>query len=329
MPMTTPSSPNYIAIIARAAKITWQNKFLWLFGFFLVLGGSGHFYVNSSAPEKYSGGYDVQNTLEEFFAQQETTFLVALGGVVLSIAVALCIAAIFARAGLILSVNRIERGEHPFLGDVLRASRPFFWRLFFLSAIAILSLFAVAVTLFLPIGFLFSAHATVLGIIGALFALLIFIPLVVLVHFLVLYARLYIVIGNLRVRSALERSYALFRKNIGKSFLFTLLLFVANLVIFCATLFILLIIFLPLLFLGFVCYLLFQQIGAIVVALVGIIILLGGFLLIRSIFETFCSTAWVLFFRVIARTPEEPVVVTSVASVKIPDIEQKSLTENA
>ena len=77
-------------------------------------------------------------------------------------------------------------------------------------------------------------------------------------------------------------------------------------------------------------YLIFQKIGAIVVAAIGILVLLAGFLFIRSIFEAFRLTAWVLFFRTIARAPEEPLPAAALALEENSPLEQKFPTpENA
>jgi len=320
---------NYIAIIGHAAKVTWQNKFLWIFGFFLMLGSSGRFSMNIGSNESDSW-HTVQNSIEQFFTQQNAAIITACGIFFLVIAIALIVVAIFARAGLITAVNYIERDEQTTVQRAVRTSRIFFWRLFFLSVIAIFALLTAAITLFLPIGFLFSVHATAFGFLGMILAILIFIPLVILVRFLVLYAQFYIVLGDLHIRSALEQAYNLFRKNIGKSIVFALLLFITSIIILCATLFILLIIFFPFLFLGFVSYLIFQKIGAIVVAAIGILVLLAGFLFIRSIFEAFRLTAWVLFFRTIARAPEEPLPAAALALEENSPLEQKFPTpENA
>ena len=320
---------NYISIIGHAAKVTWQNKFLWIFGFFLMLGNIGRFSINIRLNES-DQWHLMQNSIEQFFMQQNAAIIAVCGILLLAVAIALIVIAIFARAGLITAVNHIERDEQTTIRSAVRTSRIFFWRLFFLSVTAIFALLAAAITLFLPIGFLFSIHATAFGFFSMALAILIFIPLVILVRFLVLYAQFYIVLGDLRIRSALEQAYNLFRKNIGKSILFAILLFITSIVVLCATLFILLIVLFPFLFLGFVSYLIFQKIGAIVVATIGIIVLLAGFLFIRSIFEAFRLTAWALLFRAIARAPEEPYPTAALALEENSPLEQKLPTpENA
>ena len=48
------SKINYLQIIKDAWKITWKNRYLWWFGFFVTLGGGGgmNYFFNSGEEEK-------------------------------------------------------------------------------------------------------------------------------------------------------------------------------------------------------------------------------------------------------------------------------------
>lgn len=243
---------SYGELVRSAFRISWRNKFLWFFGFFVGSGLSSSFNVPSNfggAPQNQ----DVPNfdqlfsTLSQTSSQLDTStpltlqagldggsIALIIGAVVLALVlVVVLIALVFiSQGGLASSVAAIDGGEERRFGETWRAGLSNVLRLilqailFFLISIAVFILVALVAGLPILLTFLLSesvglrvAMSIIFGLIGVLLFVAIVIPLTVISQFAVRE----LVVGRSGAASSIGGAYRLFRRNIGRSLLVWLL----------------------------------------------------------------------------------------------------------
>lgn len=310
----------YLDILKQAALITWKDKFLWFFGFLVFLGSIGSNFDLGGNDES-----DKQQRLQfvgDFFEKNPDIF-VSLGLLLIVFVVTLFLLRILAIASLIRSVNDLNLYRQLSLKIILKQSIPYLKRLLLLELLVSLSLIAVLATVAMPVLYLFSLNAGVLAYLAMTIAVVIVLPLVILAHYLIKYATFYVVLVDAGLKMALESAYVVFAKNIAESLAMSLSVVVA---IFCLLASALLIgIFSAGIFglLGFLAYLIFAKIGAIVVLCIGIVTCIAILGVLFSWFTSFMYTAWLLFFQQIAfeKNGEEKVLeeLESVEEVPSPE----------
>ena len=178
---------NYLELIKKAFQITWSHRYLWWLGLFVALTETGG-YVNYSLNNP-SGNEEANKRMAEFLAVHWQGFLTAFSFILLVLIIFL-ILGIIARGGLIKSVGKILKNEPSDFKSGFKEGRKYFWRIF-LAGLA-LGIFVMAAILILaiPVVFLFVNKAYLSGIILAVIAIIILIPLLFLVSFLRVYGYL-------------------------------------------------------------------------------------------------------------------------------------------
>lgn len=290
----------YIQILKDSWKIIWNNKYLWWFGFFIVLGG----YFNLQLPvnknrdweEKISAGREkILSFLNNHFKW------ITVGLIILAIiAIAILILKIISQVAIIKSVNSLQKGEKSNFSIGFKKGRKYFWKLLVIDLIFGFLALGILVVLFLPVAFLFHIKSYITASLLLILAILIFIPLIILVSFLKKYAYFYLVLAKLGIRRSVESAYQVFRENTLASLIMALLLLVIKII---AGIIMFIIIFpLALIFLlaGLIIYLLLAKIGIFIAAGLGILIFIFIIFLLSSIMTAFFQTAWLLFFKEIA-----------------------------
>lgn len=304
---------NYIDILKRSWKITWNNKHLWWFGLFITLASGGSFNYRGFGSNEQSKNLGEQIMA---FTGQHLAIVLFAGLALLIIFIILGVLSIISRGALIRSAHKITEGTPITFKAGFAFGKKYFWRIFaisvVLSLIALLIIFVMAI----PIVFLFISHSNVLGAILTLLGIILFIPLMILLAYLRIFGTLYVVLGDLAIQPALENAYALFRKNIISSIVMSLVFLITG-IIFCFALLIALIP-LALIFaiIALVFYLLLKAVGLYIIAGLGIITAIVLFIAARSIYETFIQTAWVLFFYEIAKPKIAETVPEAVLEIK-------------
>ncbi len=308
------SNINYLDIIKKAWNITWNNKHLWWFGFFIALAGTG-----SSLNYRNSWTSDQTKVVSEqisSFMSQHVTLMVVLILVAVLIFITLTVLSVISRGALIKSTHTATKNEPTTFKSGFAQGKKYFWRIigisFFLALVALIILFVIAI----PIIFLFASQSYILGAILTIVGIALFIPLVILATYLRIFGDMYVVLGDLAIQPALENAYALFRKNIGVSIVMGLIFIpiaiaaglAGLLVVFCLALIFLIV--------GGIFYLLLGQIGAGIIIAIAIIFFMILFFAARSIYETFAQTVWVLFFHEIAKPKVEEKVTEAVPEIK-------------
>ncbi|MCX6763959.1 MAG: hypothetical protein NTZ97_04530 [Candidatus Moranbacteria bacterium] len=304
---------DFIKIGKQALAIVKKNRYLWWFGFIIALTSL------SGMPFSFN-----KEDLNNEAKQKATDFISSHAVLVASVLIAffiifiiLLILGIAARGAVIYSVNLELKGEKSSFRKGMKIGFRFFWKLLSISWLLGLMVLACIFVMSIPIIFLFANKAFFLGGFLAFIALLILIPLFFLFYFLKRYGYLYVVLGKLSAWAALESAYNLLWKKLRESF-FTALLFAVLGIIFSAAAFILIIpILILFLIIGLILYLIFKTTGIIIAVILGFSIFFIAILFLKSIFEAFYYTAWVLVFHEIAK-PEmkETVKVAEEAETK-------------
>lgn len=289
-------------ILKNSWGISWHNKFLWWFGLFIALGGgSANFRLNLNT--KDFSPEQKEKAIE--FLAQNTNWIIPITTVLVIIFLVLAVVSVIARGALIKSVYHIIQKTPTNFKSGWKEGRKYFWRIFLVSFLMGLSAFLFVIVLAVPIIFLFINKAYFIGGILLILAILILIPLIILISYIGGYSHLYIVLGELSIREAVENAYTLFRQNILSSIIMSLLFFPIGIL----TLFVYLTAFLPFLLvfgsMALVSYFILGKIAAIIIAGVGALLFILCVLVIASFYSVFSQTAWVLFFQEIATPNEE------------------------
>lgn len=288
------NSINYKELIAQAFSLNWKNKFLWFFGFFLFL-SSVVTNVNT-----YNGNFlEKLNLLPSLTAFTQVHPNIFIGMIILFLftIIALFALRIMSTVAITKSVNNINLYRQISIKNIFLETKTSFWRLFWLELLLSLVLAFIIGTLSFPISYLFFLDAKIFAFFLLAFAIVIFIPLILLAFYLRKYAYFFIILGDFKLKVSIESAYLLTIKNMRES----LRMGIANILLEFLFLFILLticianvIIFTPL---ALVSYLLFASIGATTVLVVGIIALTIELIVLFSWYNSFLQTAWFLFFQ--------------------------------
>ncbi len=289
----------FIEILKGAARIIWQNRFLLWFGFLMALGSPGSFNIGGN--EKDFGDQE-----EKFrnFAESHWQAVITLAIIIFAIGIILFLISLVAKAGLVKSVNLISQNKKTSFREGWKSGKKYFGKLFGLSLLFFLVIFVLVVVLAIPVVYLVFAKSWAGAILVGLFAIAIFIPLIFIFSLTKIFAELYIILSDLNILNAVETGYNLLLKNTGNSIIFALLLLAVALaaaIILLPVAGIVLFILVPT---GIVLYYL-SKVAFIMFLGFAIIFFLTAILFISSIFQSFRMTAWVLFFREIAKV-EKP-----------------------
>jgi hypothetical protein len=284
----------YVEILKQAGLIVWQKRFLLWFGLLMALGSPGSFNIGNNNNFGPQG-----DTAKNFFALHWGIVL-ALVVILIVIGIVLFLISLVAKAGLVKSVNLIARSKEASFKGGWRSGRKYLGKIFGLAILFILSIFVVLIVLAIPIIYLAAAKFWFGAILVGLLAIAIFIPLIFIFILTKIYAEFYIVLSGLHVRSAIEAGYDLLTNNILNSLIFALLLIavstVAIIILFLVA-GISLVILVPV---GFVFFYLSKIAFAVFLGL-AILLFLTAILFVSTVFQTFKTAAWTLFFQEIAK----------------------------
>ena len=99
---------NYLAILKRAWSITWSNRYLWWFGFFIALTSSGSLLNYSNRNSNNS--QQIDQNFADFLSQHASWFLIG-ALIIILIFVSLLIMRILSRGALIKSIEKHSKNE--------------------------------------------------------------------------------------------------------------------------------------------------------------------------------------------------------------------------
>ena len=301
------SNIDYLKIFRDALKITWTNRFLWWFGFFMLLTGisnPNYFQKSEGKPLVDWQKFNQQFRLQEFAAIH--TKLLAISG---AIAFVIFILAIFlsliGKGAIIKSTQKLLKKEPTSFATGWKDGRKYFWPNFKITLFSCLALAFCLLILIIPVITLFLNKTYSIAIPLAILATLIIIPLIVIYKYIQNYACLYATLADLRPWIAAENAYALFKKNILASILMSLLFVPLGIISFFAIIALLLAFLVIFGLVGLLFYLILHKIGIAITAISAILLFVFILILFYSFFLAFSQIAWVLFFHVIAKPKEK------------------------
>jgi hypothetical protein len=219
---------NYGDLLSEAFRLTWRNRFLWFFGFFIV-GGGGSF----NFPANF-GGQEMRNPLGpaagplRWISDNLVLFLTAVIAVVVVLTLIFLVLSMISHGALAESVAALHRGETRGFGSAFRAGTANFWRVLGLKVLFLLIALGLMLVIFLPVvlgglaAFTLTDStglrvlAVVLGVIFVFVALVVvFLPFAIINQF----GLRELVVSRRRITESIAGGFRLFRRNIGRSLL--------------------------------------------------------------------------------------------------------------
>ena len=223
---------NYGDLIRDAVRITWRNRYLWFFGFFVGLGSGGGGGGGGGGGRDFEEQSSTEIASVSPLAIQQGLFdnvglIVALVALLLVIFLFFFALYVVSQGGLTESVAAIDRGESRSFSSTWRAGTSYFWgvlgQVLVFLGIALGLLLAVGIPVALLVWGAFITGSTALKVVAVVVAVLvavallivIFIPLAIIRQF----ARRELVVRGENVLASVGSGYRLFLGNMGRSLL--------------------------------------------------------------------------------------------------------------
>jgi hypothetical protein len=219
---------NYGDLLSEAFRLTWRNRYLWFFGFFIA-GGGGSF----NFPANF-GGEEVRNPFGpvagplQWISDNLVLFLTVVISVIVVLALIFLVLSMISQGALAESVAALHRGETRSFGSAFRVGTANFWRVFGLKVLFFLIALGLVLVIFLPVvlGALAAFSLTdstglrvlavVLGVLFVFVALIVvFLPFAIVNQF----GLRELVVSRRRITESIAGGFRLFRRNIGRSLL--------------------------------------------------------------------------------------------------------------
>jgi hypothetical protein len=302
----------YRDIIKQAWRVLWHYPWLWAFGLFAALVGNGSEYdlmINAVYRVSNQGAFWAalkEAAASDTIIQTWTNFLNAFSqapvlfiwGLFLAGAVTLLIVwvLIVARASLIQAAGSIASGEPTNFTQAAVLGSKRFWPILLLNIITKFFTYLILIIAFLPflISFLATPNASVSFNILILISFLVFVPLAVIISFILRYAAIFVVLEKENWWKALERSVNLFFRNWLVSLEMAAILFIINIVVSLVILFLLLPDTLTIKN-ELIAVIITQKINFVILIRLLLTVLL--YVAVGTWYATFENTAWVMLFH--------------------------------
>lgn len=313
----------YKDIISASWRAVKNNKFLWFFGFFVVLlgenGGEYEFYIRNASNllERTSylnpyywfsaGSQSVVQRLEVFL-QSEGVF----GYLFLFLfAVALLVLVYFimiSQASLVYAANKIYKGQKVHLLECVSRVKKKAFPVLGLNLILKGAIYLAFILIGLPLlAAILGAQAGEYETLYVVFGFIVLFPLSVVATFLVKYAINFVVLKDESFFRSIGRGWKLFTSNWLITLEMALLIFLISIVISLVALGVLLFLFAPYLFFSILNISLTWSWTPLTLFLtVAAVIMAAVFVLIGSVFSAFQWTAWTMLFDNLTDEPREP-----------------------
>ena len=302
---------NYGDLLSEAFRLTWRNRFLWFFGFFV--GGGASFNVPSNIGGEQGAPFGAASGPLRWISENLALFIALVIVLVVVIALVFIVLAMLSHGALVESVAALHRGEPRRFGPAWRAGTVNFWRVLGLKVLFFLMALGLAILVLLPVG---------LGVVAVVAATdstglrILLIALLVLVGFLALifvflpfaivnqFALRELVVGRRRILESVGGGFGLFRYNIGRSLLVWLLQLGVMLGLGVATLVVVIILGAILLGPAIALFAAHHTAAAVVVGVVGGLLFLVPLFVISGALGAFNHTYWTLAYLRLTEHPE-------------------------
>jgi len=309
----------YRNILKQSWQITWHNKYLWFFGLFAALLGSGgtfeiifRGYNSNTGQGLFTGLRDFIKTgfLSNFFIgigrllindPISLLFILAMYIFLIFIVCFLIWLIMVSQAALINNAaNIITKKKHNFKAGLDLGIKKF-WPVFGLNVILKIVIYIAFLLISLPI---ISLSRFYFPIANSLFmiAFIILVPLLFVFSFIINYALAYIVIKNKNFNKALQSGCQLFAKNWLVTLEMALILFTINFLVWLFLLLILLIISIPFIFIALVMVKLGLFFSFWLIIFLALTLYLLITMVVAASLTTFQTISWTdLFIRLIGQ----------------------------
>lgn len=305
---------NYLEILKRAFLLTWENKFLWFFGFFIFLGSFG------SNLDVVFRGMGQKNQDPQFlldFAQKNPNLFLAISAALFIFGIVIFLLKVVSVVALVKSASNIKLySQIPSL-KILVEAKKYLWKLVLLGLLIGCGIFVVATLLIIPIAYLFIIKAEMFAIMMAILAFVMLLPLLAMAIYLSKYAYFFVILGDFGIKDSLELAYVTLAKNIKESLVMgaiSLGFSMAIMIVLASIGIIILAIFVAL---GFLANLFFANAGMIAVAVVGGLTVIFFLVAVLSWCAAFIQTLWLLFFQEITFEKDREKKVTQKVEIDV------------
>lgn len=204
----------YAAILKKAYKLTRENVALWVFGVFLSLSSVLNVFLgNVIWGEGELSDFTLAGELDKFQDWIRSSW----GLLTLVMILLILFLSAVSKAAVVWSVKNLDSGKPFTVSRALREGRRFIWPIFWMQTLLLFLFFLLLAALAVPVVFLAAAgeigRAAALAFLGAA----IFVPVTVLLVFLILYGPVFVVLYQLRLRPALSLAFRLIQTKLLES----------------------------------------------------------------------------------------------------------------
>ncbi len=305
--------PFYRTILKQAWNTAWRTKYLWFFGIFASLVGSGGEYelmirgiskgeLLENFEQLVQAGFFSTNTLrniKEIISNDPATFAIVLAllGVIAVLFLFLVWIVIVSQVAIVQVTAKRVGGKETSFQEAINYGVSKFWPALWLNASAKAVIYLVILMMF----GLLSVSGIGSGV-AYTTAFLIALAIAVLTSFVFKYAVAQMVVKDENLRNSFFSGLKLFRENWIVSIEMALMLFVVNIVSVFTSLLISLMLYTPLIYLSYIFSQLAGTPGAWIGIFLSLAILLGLVMFIASLSAVFQISSWtVLYSELVSR----------------------------
>jgi len=281
--MTTARNIDYWGIISRSARIAWDNRFLWFFGFFAASGGGG----GGNSMNWRDHGLD---EIRDFFMSHIGMMVAIIMGLVV-LWLVLFVLNLISKGALLSCISRADAGESIRFEEGWQAGVKAFWGMLGIAITALVAFLVVTAVCVLAVVLPMIGGAAGIAIAVFIGAVL-FIPYAVflfLLAFTVIYAEREYVIAGGGVADALSAGWNLTKTYFWQSLLMWLVSLVSSMAFVVSLLVVLLAIAMPFILIGIAS----PTAGLILGIPIGLVVLV----LAISAYSTYDHSLWTLMYR--------------------------------
>jgi hypothetical protein len=296
-------------VLRRSWEITWKHKALWVLGILASCsgggGGNGGGGGQLGGARGYLFGEGDFPALDRFFENlsPEALTALALGAacVLVLIGLAALVLGVLGQSGLIAAFDLADAGHPVTLGEAFRRGLQFFWRVLGIQFIIGVLVFITAIVLAVG-GVVVTAGTFGFGLICLIPLLCLLIPVMFMVGVYTMLAQVTVVVEDLGMMAALQRSWTVLKTHLGPIAIMALILVLGSAVVGLLFALPLIVIALP--------ALAGALLGGEGQASTGLVLstaCFGGFvpvlIVLNGILQTFVAGAWTITYRRLTGSP--------------------------
>lgn len=216
---------NFGEVLTRAWQITWKHKTLWLAGIAISLAGLLY------APISLIFNPSFFSLSDPSEVNRQLPLILLANGLIILLSILSIPVYVIALSVPSLGTLQLEKGSEKIrFVELIKGVLPYFWRILGVFLLVVVGIFLVMMTIMACIGIL-SVFTFGIASICALPIFILFIPLGILVYAVMEQGISAILVDDLGVSSALQRSWELVKKNLGVMALISIIIYVGSTII--------------------------------------------------------------------------------------------------